>query len=623
MTKKFELEFCYGEKEEGFRQLGLSTYKDAYADIVVRELIQNATDAVAKAKRKVTEVTFVKDKISPDDMPARECFERSFAAAKEKSKALGQVQEKGIIETIENQLKRKELDVLWVIDNGIGLDTRNMNDLLAEGNTGTEAGSSGAYGVGHLTAFPASHLRYIVYGGVSKQESIVSGHAILRSHDTDDFPRGSDGYLRKPRKKMGQREAMQFPSAAEVGGIWEKKINHIAEKYKTGSFVCILAFNLFNGEEKDLKEDIFYTAAAHFMPLIYREALIVRYGSEVLDHKNLQEMLESNREKKAARASVGVSGKKFFDLYKNLNDNAGNPINIDLGKSNETAKLYLKSGKEFAPTEIHLYRNGMWITNAVPRNRPYSFGGYAPFNALIAVDNKAAPKAGGLIKMSENPTHIKMSLKSDDMVAKDKERLNEVLQSIQNRIKGEAEKEKEVDVIPSNYFVLPLTPDDKPTPVRRARRRVKDREKEQQTQNKKPRRKGGKISYTPKGQLANIQSSFKIADGKKILIFAEALDSVGQVEVSLVRKSGSDASCDLPEADECIPISFESRKDGSILDAQHHILDSKDGKNRCVGLRLEDVKKGAFELEMEMTPPPSNFDISEHEVEFIDPGKKK
>lgn len=601
VAKKYELEFCKSERIEGFRSLGLSTYKDADADIVVRELIQNATDAAAKKRRKVTEVTFLKEEISLNDMPAKDFFQKSFAAAKDESRKRKQHQENGIIEAIERKLKGRSLDVLWVLDNGTGLDTTNMNDLLAEGNTGTETGSSGAYGVGHLTAFPASDLRYIVYGGVSKKESIISGHAILRSHEMGDWSRGADGYLRMP-KHSRRREPMVFPSAAAVGGIWRQKIDYIAEKYGTGSFVCILAFNFFNDKKEDLKKDIFYAAATHFMPLIHRKQLVVNCHEDVLDHKNLQEVIEKNKPNQKSRGKLGVSGKKFFDVYTNLNSNRDNAINVDLGLPGEKARLFLKSGQDFAPTEIHLYRNGMWITNNVPQNSRLAFDGREPFNAVIEVDNKSGREAGELIKLSENPTHTLMSLKNSDMSARQKERLRNVLGKIQDKIASEAPKEKILDVIKSNFLKVELGPTGQPAIVKKPRVRYSNNNNKKKAKGKG--RRGAKISYSPKGAPANILSSYKIIDGKTLQVTADALEDMEKIEVSFVRKSGSDLSCEKPEPDQCIRITKNSSRDGKKLGIKQHIPEKKDLPDKYVGLRLENVKKGSFELEMELATPP-------------------
>ena len=49
-------------------------------------------------------------------------------------------------------------------------DTLRTNALLSDGLTnkvGQDARSAGSYGLGHYTAFPASDLQYVLYGGVT------------------------------------------------------------------------------------------------------------------------------------------------------------------------------------------------------------------------------------------------------------------------------------------------------------------------------------------------------------------------------------------------------------------------------------------------------------------------
>ena len=87
-----------------------------------------------------------------------------------------------VVRRIREALDSSAVDVLTVLDNGVGLNEQRMNALLSDGVSVKEANATGTYGNGHSTAIPASDLRYVLYGGVSEGgKRIGSGHAVLAS----------------------------------------------------------------------------------------------------------------------------------------------------------------------------------------------------------------------------------------------------------------------------------------------------------------------------------------------------------------------------------------------------------------------------------------------------------
>ena len=153
--------------------------------IIVRELIQNSMDASLEAGRSTCLVDFVLEDASLQEIPGIESYRVALANAKIAHKENIEAAE-ATIERFENCLKKQCIPVLSVLDNGIGLDSSRMHSLLGDGTsdkTGASSNRGGSFGVGHYTTFPASDLRYIIYGGVTKNGSTcMSGHAVLASH---------------------------------------------------------------------------------------------------------------------------------------------------------------------------------------------------------------------------------------------------------------------------------------------------------------------------------------------------------------------------------------------------------------------------------------------------------
>ena len=178
------LQFGHAAKISGFRSSGLSAYNNVDPHTVVRELVQNALDAAIAAERDVVRVIFEMDKIRTKDVPALAQYREHLECAidtQRKKRNLEQAQ--AIVDAMKASATLKRLPVLWVLDNGVGLDSQGMEDLLGDGQSGkADEWTAGSYGNGHMTTFPASDPRYILYGGVHQEGRTVAGHAILASH---------------------------------------------------------------------------------------------------------------------------------------------------------------------------------------------------------------------------------------------------------------------------------------------------------------------------------------------------------------------------------------------------------------------------------------------------------
>ena len=184
MDRQASLRFLPSGTPEGFASKAVSSDNDANPSVIVRELIQNSLDATAPRGNQV-QVDFVFDELPVSAIPGIDVFRSAFHAAK-RTNAHSPEAAEAQIERITESLNKDLIPVLQIIDNGVGLDTLRTNALLSDGLTnkvGEDAKSAGSYGLGHYTAFPASDLQYVLYGGVTATgHRTMSGHAILASH---------------------------------------------------------------------------------------------------------------------------------------------------------------------------------------------------------------------------------------------------------------------------------------------------------------------------------------------------------------------------------------------------------------------------------------------------------
>ena len=166
------------QTSDGFASNQTSFHSRGNAEPVVRELLQNCLDA--RHERESVEVVFTIDQVPVTDLPAYKDYREAFQSARSQRKQHNQLSPKDvkICERID-EIIGGQVPVLFCRDNGKGIDDNQMNRLLSEGNTDKSDEGAGSVGLGHLTAFAASDLRYVVYGGKTSGGFTGSGRAIL------------------------------------------------------------------------------------------------------------------------------------------------------------------------------------------------------------------------------------------------------------------------------------------------------------------------------------------------------------------------------------------------------------------------------------------------------------
>ena len=323
--------------------------------------------------------------------------------------------------------------MLYVTDNGVGLDGRRMSALLSDGVSAKSGNASGTFGNGHSVVVPASNLRYVLYGGLTEDgESYGAGQAVLASHRLEGELLGCSG--RGVYLESFEPSAPDVPFTLARGkaipSMIASAIERVREAHGHGAAVIIPAFNNFE-HDQSLRETVFKAAAFNFFQAIHDGRLVVEVedsaGSGVLDEQTLREVLAPYRDEvRTRRTGAFLSGRKANEAYETLI--GGELYQIDTAQGVVDVRLLTtQTGRR----RVGLCRNGMWITDELPMFQN-AFGDRQPFQALILLSSDRNSAFFDLIQDAETPLHDKLALKQMDP-ARRKE-LRGALRELRDRI---------------------------------------------------------------------------------------------------------------------------------------------------------------------------------------------
>ena len=406
-SKKPDLHFSPSGTLEGFTSAGVQGFNELNPAAIVRELIQNSLDAVREDKRSKAIVRFEMEEIALADVPAIDAYRKALKKAEQGQRKIQKDnclsdQAAMVVEAIKNCLGKKKIKVLFVLDNGMGLDERRMTGLLADGYSAKSSAGAGAVGNGHLTAIPASDLRYVLYGGVcAGGKKIASGHAILASFSEKGTLMGKDGYYTLAVKNS-MENPYDFPLEKQIDPLIKTKLDWIEGQYKKGAAVIIPGFNQFREQGIDLWDVVKKASACSFFAAIADGHLEIVYqdgeGEKKLHKSNIGEVFEGSIASEK-RAKKFLSGNRAAGAYRTLKEGEKHIIDVECGKV-EAIIREISDGK----SRIDLCRNGMWISDNLPHLNISKFSDRKPFHCLIKVTAKDG-EIHGLIRKSEGPLH--------------------------------------------------------------------------------------------------------------------------------------------------------------------------------------------------------------------------
>ena len=397
--------FGSANQPQGFLNLAMAKW-DGNPEPIVREMLQNCLDAAVEANRVAGEVWFTIRRVAVEAIPGIEAYREQFEGAvseREKGKQGGA--ERRVVKRIQQVLAGPDTQVLFCRDNGIGLNADRMKRILTEGNTDKSEAGAGAFGIGHLTAFAASDLRFIHYAGRSRSDGILqdvaSAHAVLAARTVDsNSGRGAHGFW-----LLGDDRTLfhPHPYPNTVPPLLRSEIECLED---TGSVVGVIGFNGFRSDEKPV-DAISRVAAKNFLVAIWNGSMVVHIRDETtsseqtVDRERLERILDRERSRKRAEQGGGwLSGEQAYRAWKTLE--TGRKLRFEEDGVGGYFRSLSDGAKLRARSRVQVFRNGMWITNEADRLLPRDFNGFKPFDAILEIHSGAV---GDLLRGAEGPEH--------------------------------------------------------------------------------------------------------------------------------------------------------------------------------------------------------------------------
>ena len=447
-----ELYFMIGPME-GFTGSALADKKEGYTN-PIRELLQNALDASHETHSDKCNVNIYIETIPVSEIPHIEKYEEILHKAIETAKNKGSYNknvEQRVI-PIKKVLQEEDLKVLLFTDDGIGMKPDRLDGMLEGGHSikGDEK-SGGSYGVGNLSSYSLSSLRYVLYATKYKDngttKTLFTGSPILAGYQDKNAKRGNRGRIvaEKPQDEMNP----QFTYPNDPPAFIKPKM----QEFDTGTIIAIL------GLSENWDEDAEYAIVSNFFHALAHDRLnitIHKGGSpEKISYDQVEQLIGWKKEGKKAIGENILSGKMVFQAWQTLKEHDSQKT-IELSNADKVY-VFIKNDKS-TNSAIILVRNGMVVARhdhmlSVDIEKLRNEPDLEPFTAIIDVDKQEAPKLFELVKNAEGPYHNR--LQRNLLVKEDEKELKKLLKELSGKIKEGYLKKIERDSVNLPLFTMP------------------------------------------------------------------------------------------------------------------------------------------------------------------------
>ena len=565
---------------------------------VIRELLQNCLDGARDAGRRA-EIDFTIDEVSPSEIPGiddyREAFRRAREGRGEIQRTLGQSasnHETVVIDAIDEQLSQQSIPVLACVDNGVGLDDNRLMALLAEGDTtkarASTQGRLGSWGVGHLAAFAASDLRYVLYAGKSARGGPrAAGQAILASHQGDGTICGAEGFWVERYEDMRLDGKHEF--VVDVPQVLNRYLETVPS---TGTVVQIPGFNWFRIDRRSsVVDEMARVAALNFLAALETDEMRVTIRDhvhdrvETVDYDHLSAIIAGIAHERNAKARGQWSGSRASRGLQTLRD--GRRLEGVLA-DDPGVEIWFRavSREESARSSVHVFRDGMWITDGPLRMEPGNFDGVNPFDSVLSLRQPVTGTSEiyELVREAEGAEH--RDLRQKEIKGRDRQqRFADLLTEIAKALReaaGEISADDsftpegfaqiEGSIIKSAADLPPLRPrsqtGDGPTITpttdgKRSRRRRRNDQTPDEPAGVRP----GRAVRMRRSIRGEADSHGAIQRIRVLCQIAAESPSVG---LRVRRDRGSDETCDLPYAPEWLKIKIVETDGGEAISPDQH-----------------------------------------------------
>ena len=433
---------------EGFTSNKLADRKQGYA-IPIRELLQNSLDASREFGRQCHVDVYI-ETIKKKDIPNIKEYEDTLNLAIRTNQKLKSynANSENVVASIKEALKSDNIKILMFTDNGKGMPKNVLEGLLDERSIKLDESSSGSFGVGHISSYSLSSLRYVLYATKYKEGSEIktlwTGSPILAGHEDDNTRRGSKGRVLEKEPKNKLKPDFIFPEKFPL--FIKSKMDKLQE---TGSMVAIL------GLSEEWGDDAEYAIASNFFHAMSHTGLSVTVHKDQkitkIDDDKVNKLIEQRKDRmrREKQSDDILSGRMTYQAYHAVNAK-GSQKSIKLN-NDEEVKVCIDDTD--GSSAIILIKNGMVVArhdsmlskeiNSLSKNDDYQ-----PFTIVIDIDKDDSAELFRLVKGAENPYHNQ--LQSKRLNSEDEKKLKGLFKELSEAIKIHL---KEID---RTGFDLPL-----------------------------------------------------------------------------------------------------------------------------------------------------------------------